>query len=146
MQNLEVGQQNDVPTETAKSLMEKDEKKQKNEVSPGVKENHDSAKEDYFHVRAKRGQATNSHSLAERVCYCSNVHVSILSFLFQFSCRFDFHLLIGEKGKDQRTNEASPRPCSWMQQGNSIFRLFGRLFTSLVMLCSLSLTWLLLLS
>ncbi|KNA14005.1 hypothetical protein SOVF_111390 isoform B [Spinacia oleracea] len=27
----------------------------------------DSAKEDYIHVRARRGQATNSHSLAERV-------------------------------------------------------------------------------
>lgn len=28
----------------------------------------DAPKEDYVHVRAKRGQATNSHSLAERVC------------------------------------------------------------------------------
>ena len=27
----------------------------------------DAPKEDYVHVRAKRGQATNSHSLAERV-------------------------------------------------------------------------------
>lgn len=27
----------------------------------------DSQKEDYIHVRARRGQATNSHSLAERV-------------------------------------------------------------------------------
>lgn len=26
-------------------------------------------KEDYIHVRAKRGHATNSHSLAERVCF-----------------------------------------------------------------------------
>lgn len=28
----------------------------------------DAPKEDYIHVRTKRGQATNSHSLAERVC------------------------------------------------------------------------------
>jgi hypothetical protein len=27
----------------------------------------DSNKEDYVHIRAKRGQATNNHSLAERV-------------------------------------------------------------------------------
>lgn len=27
----------------------------------------DGTKEDYVHIRAKRGQATNSHSLAERV-------------------------------------------------------------------------------
>ncbi|KAH7660966.1 tRNA (guanine-N1-)-methyltransferase N-terminal protein [Dioscorea alata] len=37
-----------------------DEKKPKND-------NADAKKEDYIHVRAKRGQATNSHSLAERV-------------------------------------------------------------------------------
>jgi hypothetical protein len=28
-------------------------------------------REDYAHVRAKRGQATNSHSLAERVIFFS---------------------------------------------------------------------------
>jgi len=28
-------------------------------------------REDYVHVRAKRGQATNSHSLAERVFFIS---------------------------------------------------------------------------
>jgi len=67
-QNLEVGQQKDVQSETAKRLPEKEEKKQKNEVKPGVKEDSDSAKEDYIHIRARRGQATNSHSLAERVC------------------------------------------------------------------------------
>lgn len=32
-----------------------------------AKDNSDSPKEDYIHVRARRGQATNSHSLAERV-------------------------------------------------------------------------------
>ncbi|KAG9440652.1 hypothetical protein H6P81_020817 [Aristolochia fimbriata] len=57
----------------------KDDKKQKTEQSPVVNspkpgakqaessQNADAPKEDYIHVRAKRGQATNSHSLAERV-------------------------------------------------------------------------------
>lgn len=33
---------------------------------------------DYVHVRARRGQATDSHSLAERVSY----HLQSLCFLF----------------------------------------------------------------
>lgn len=33
----------------------------------GAKETSESQKEEYIHVRARRGQATNSHSLAERV-------------------------------------------------------------------------------
>ncbi|XP_062194429.1 transcription factor bHLH49-like isoform X2 [Phragmites australis] len=33
----------------------------------GVKETSESQKEEYIHVRARRGQATNSHSLAERL-------------------------------------------------------------------------------
>jgi len=32
-------------------------------------QNSDPPKEEYIHVRARRGQATNSHSLAERVRY-----------------------------------------------------------------------------
>ena len=32
-----------------------------------AKDSADGPKEDYIHVRARRGQATNSHSLAERV-------------------------------------------------------------------------------
>lgn len=61
--------------------LEEDEKKQKTEqnitsnsrgkqTGKQAKENSDSgdaAKDSYIHVRAKRGQATNSHSLAERV-------------------------------------------------------------------------------
>lgn len=34
-----------------------------------AKDGADGAKEDYIHVRARRGQATNSHSLAERVWF-----------------------------------------------------------------------------
>lgn len=37
-------------------------------------------KQDYIHVRARRGQATDSHSLAERV----SVTVSGLSFCYSF--------------------------------------------------------------
>lgn len=44
----------------------------------------DSLKEEYIHVRARRGQATNSHSLAERVssfiCYGSKRSNICLSF------------------------------------------------------------------
>lgn len=54
---------------------EKDEKKQRvdsrgKQIGIQAKDNSDSGeapKENYIHVRAKRGQATNSHSLAERV-------------------------------------------------------------------------------
>nr|XP_043636843.1 transcription factor bHLH74-like isoform X2 [Erigeron canadensis] len=51
---------------------EKDEKKQRidsrnsKQMGKQVKDNSD-PKENYIHMRAKRGQATNSHSLAERV-------------------------------------------------------------------------------
>ncbi|KAL3732981.1 hypothetical protein ACJRO7_022496 [Eucalyptus globulus] len=55
-----------------------DEKKQKNEqtlhpnsqgkqTGKQVRDNVEAPKENYIHVRARRGQATNSHSLAERV-------------------------------------------------------------------------------
>nr|XP_019710638.1 transcription factor bHLH74 isoform X2 [Elaeis guineensis] len=75
-----VEQQKDLSPESAKSPTERDEKKQKSELNPGVtshkqaaklakehSQDDDALKEDYIHVRAKRGQATNSHSLAERV-------------------------------------------------------------------------------
>lgn len=72
-------EQQNVSVERFKDPAAKDEKKQKNETSPGrsnhksssknskVSENADVSKDDYIHVRAKRGKATNSHSLAERV-------------------------------------------------------------------------------
>ncbi|URD76590.1 Helix-loop-helix DNA-binding domain [Musa troglodytarum] len=66
-QSLEEGvqaeEQHDVSFESGKAATGKEGKKQKNEVKPGSK-NH---KNDSTHVRAKRGQATNSHSLAERI-------------------------------------------------------------------------------
>lgn len=39
----------------------------KNSSSEHGKDSAEPPKEDYVHVRARRGQATNSHSLAERV-------------------------------------------------------------------------------
>ncbi|XP_076959940.1 uncharacterized protein LOC143636167 [Bidens hawaiensis] len=70
--NGEREQRNDLSGDTTS---EKDEKKQRvdsrgKQMGSQVKDNSDSGgapKDNYIHVRAKRGQATNSHSLAERV-------------------------------------------------------------------------------
>lgn len=67
--------------ESSDYLKEQDEKKTKQEENAAsnlrgkqtgkqAKDNSqsgDAAKDSYIHVRARRGQATNSHSLAERV-------------------------------------------------------------------------------
>lgn len=45
----------------------------------------DGTKEDYVHIRAKRGQATNSHSLAERVNF------SLVASNYQFSFLYYFY-------------------------------------------------------
>lgn len=73
--------QKDLSGDSSENGEKKDDKKQKIEhsINPNLRgkqmgkqatENSDSGgapKENYIHVRAKRGQATNSHSLAERV-------------------------------------------------------------------------------
>ncbi|XP_020573315.1 transcription factor bHLH74-like isoform X1 [Phalaenopsis equestris] len=72
--------QNDDSPDLFKSPSERDVKKQKSELFPGqisgklavkqakeVSQDGDDSKEAFIHVRAKRGKATNSHSLAERV-------------------------------------------------------------------------------
>lgn len=43
------------------------------------KDSGEAPKEDYIHVRARRGQATNSHSLAERVTLSSISEASFAS-------------------------------------------------------------------
>lgn len=53
------------PAATAKKVAEK-QGKQGSQTS-------DPPKEDYIHIRARRGQATNSHSLAERVRLCTKL-------------------------------------------------------------------------
>ncbi|XP_039116936.1 transcription factor bHLH74-like isoform X1 [Dioscorea cayenensis subsp. rotundata] len=66
--HIEVEQKKDGSPESAKSSKEKDEKKGKTSKHSKINtQNADAGKDDYIHVRAKRGQATNSHSLAERV-------------------------------------------------------------------------------
>ncbi|XP_020114802.1 transcription factor bHLH49 [Ananas comosus] len=64
-----------VPIETTKENMDNKQKNEQNSSTVGTskasgkqaKDNSDLPKEDYIHVRARRGQATNSHSLAERL-------------------------------------------------------------------------------
>ena len=56
-------------------------------ISPKMQSKEDSSdgdgtKEDYVHVRAKRGQATNSHSLAERVDFSLVVRNCQFSLLY----------------------------------------------------------------
>ena len=47
-------------------------KEKQDETSPNASKVSDSPKPDYIHVRARRGQATDSHSLAERVSLQKN--------------------------------------------------------------------------
>ncbi|XP_073107404.1 transcription factor bHLH62 isoform X2 [Elaeis guineensis] len=79
VQDAEAGRQKDISPDSVKSSMD-DENKQKSEPNSSAN-SHDStdelakkhshnggdAKDDHNHARAKRGQATNSHSLAERI-------------------------------------------------------------------------------
>lgn len=68
---------------------------------------------DYIHVRARRGQATDSHSLAERVRITSNDNDNK-----QTCARFRFWhcvFVIGSKGENQWKDEAAPRSCSRLQ-------------------------------
>lgn len=70
-----------VPIETTKENMDNKQKNEQNSSTVGTskasgkqaKDNSDLPKEDYIHVRARRGQATNSHSLAERVGFLFNL-------------------------------------------------------------------------
>lgn len=48
------------------------------------------APKDYIHVRARRGQATDSHSLAERVC---SVQCCAVCFFVGLDFRFDCYIM-----------------------------------------------------
>lgn len=63
-----MAQQMEVKMESLSNAVEKDEIKlhSGNQAKESTFDG-DASKDDYIHVRAKRGQATNSHSLAERV-------------------------------------------------------------------------------
>ncbi|GFZ10132.1 basic helix-loop-helix (bHLH) DNA-binding superfamily protein [Actinidia rufa] len=81
IQSHEGKNQREISGDSSEYTKEQDEKKQKIELNVGAnlrgkqtgkqgKDNSNSGeapKENYIHMRAKRGQATNSHSLAERV-------------------------------------------------------------------------------
>lgn len=68
-----------LPIDAAKNAADNKQKEEKNSstmatVKPSGKNSKltgEAHKEDYIHVRARRGQATNSHSLAERVRLCT---------------------------------------------------------------------------
>lgn len=45
-----------------------------------IKDSNESLKDEFIHIRARRGQATNSHSLAERVSSC---HLSKCQLLYE---------------------------------------------------------------
>ncbi|KAF0914379.1 hypothetical protein E2562_028253 [Oryza meyeriana var. granulata] len=61
-------QQTEVSSQTERISMEEDNQKSSSKMqSKEDSSDGDGTKEDYVHVRAKRGQATNSHSLAERL-------------------------------------------------------------------------------
>lgn len=76
-----------------------------------------------IHVRAKRGQATDSHSLAERVLIFflfSSVSLNQIKIL---SCRlfvfltFSSYLMLGKKRENKWKVEVLTGPGSWMLQG-----------------------------
>lgn len=89
-QNVKVEEQHDASLESVKDPSGKDEKKQKNEFGNKNSKDSDASKDDYIHVRAKRGQATNSHSLAERVGFLIEVHVTFMHYARSF---FNSYLL-----------------------------------------------------
>ncbi|XAR65333.1 hypothetical protein NMG60_11009418 [Bertholletia excelsa] len=81
-QDIELGQAKETSKPSCESAMENAENQHKGDQTPTSMVNKpsgkygkqgsqafasDSPKEEYIHVRARRGQATNSHSLAERV-------------------------------------------------------------------------------
>ena len=58
-------------------------------------------KQDYIHVRARRGQATDSHSLAERVIPCSLLELAISNhWLIPENNELDFHAVTGTLDSD----------------------------------------------
>lgn len=76
-----------------------------------------------IHVRAKRGQATDSHSLAERVLIFflfSSVSLNQIKIL---NCRlfvfltFSSYLMLGKKRENKWKVEVLTGPGSWMLQG-----------------------------
>jgi hypothetical protein len=95
-------------------------------------------REDYAHVRAKRGQATNSHSLAERVIFFSLlsniVNAPVMSRSLAYSS-MPIRTAVS-KGKDKCKDEASSRPCPGLQQGMDGHGADAYAHTNVVMVCT----------
>lgn len=90
--------QNDIDGKRSKALGNRiDDGKVEGEASSGKPAEQsskppppDPPKQDYIHVRARRGQATDSHSLAERVIYSSFTPLSNTSFKLSGYCVWCF--------------------------------------------------------
>jgi hypothetical protein len=96
----------------------------------------------YIHVRARRGQATDSHSLAERVMPMFSLfyYSYIKFFLFFFHLSFTMQHLVpthflnifsGEKRENKWENEDASRPCPGLRQGfdlSSYYNFFFSIF------------------
>lgn len=81
------------PSTASRELKDNNNSARKNSLAKGKKRDYDKERDKQvgvIHVRAKRGQATDNHSLAERV----------------------------RRQKNQLQVEMLGRPCSWMQQDN----------------------------
>uniref|UniRef100_A0A453PCT2 Uncharacterized protein n=1 Tax=Aegilops tauschii subsp. strangulata TaxID=200361 RepID=A0A453PCT2_AEGTS len=76
-------------------------------------------KTDYIHVRARRGQATDSHSLAERVCIDTPSLLERTINLVYICAQFDPDAHdAGEAGADQRADEVPAGAGARLRQGH----------------------------
>lgn len=64
---LDSNEKNDKKSKTGKNLATNSHGNSNGKQVKDSSQDGQAPKEDYIHVRARRGQATNSHSLAERV-------------------------------------------------------------------------------
>lgn len=91
------------------------EKKPKDEDSKAIQAG-DEPSSGYIHVRARRGQATDSHSLAERVFLdVSFIYLFIITIMTELiSLTRNSNGCSGKKGEDKSEDEDVARPCSWL--------------------------------
>lgn len=90
------------------------------------KDNDSEPPKDYIHVRARRGQATDAHSLAERVSRQGiTIHLPLVFSVSEtqrcngFIAR-PLSLSTGEKREDQQEDEVPAGSRAWLQQGTEL--------------------------
>lgn len=74
----------DSPRKISDGSKENDKKPKVEQSGKQAKDNSpsgDASKDNFIHVRARRGQATNSHSLAERVQTANHQHLYTIMFV-----------------------------------------------------------------